>query len=110
MKQKQFRFWAVCLALIFAGSFNSVWARSLIIPDANNQYDLVSGEPIREKRFNTTYQGKRYWFNSYANVQRFQKNPEEFFGTARQQQAAPRRQTQPQAEPQAQPRRPLWSR
>lgn len=56
----------------------SVCARSMLIPDANNRYDPVSGSRIGRRRFNTTYQGKRYWFNSYSNVRKFKEDPAKY--------------------------------
>lgn len=50
----------------------------MLIADANNKYDLVSGKIINSKKYNTIYDGKRYWFNSYKNLKIFKKEPSRY--------------------------------
>lgn len=56
----------------------SVANARLLIKDADNQVCPVTGEKIERKRFNTTYQGKRYWFNSYDSVRKFKESPAQY--------------------------------
>ena len=50
-------------------------AKSMLLVDVNNRTCPVTGEPIVKKKFNTGYNGKRYWFSSYDAVRTFKENP-----------------------------------
>ena len=46
-------------------------ARSMILTDVRNTVCPVTGEKIAKPRFNTTYNGKRYWFATVAAMETF---------------------------------------
>jgi YHS domain-containing protein len=76
-------------------SINSAYSRSILIPDANNKYDLVSGKTINIKKYNTVYNGKRYWFNSYKNLTTFKKEPSKYVkGTIEKRKNTPNKKTE----------------
>ncbi len=52
--------------------------KSLLLTDADNKVCPVTGKEITQKKFNTGYKGKRYWFFSYDAVKEFKKNPEQY--------------------------------
>jgi YHS domain-containing protein len=64
----------------FVNSLSSanVSARSLLVSDADNKYDPVSGKTIKVKKYNTVYKKNRYWFNSYDNLKIFKKSPKKY--------------------------------
>lgn len=54
------------------------YARSLLLKDARNNVDPVTGVPIESRRFSTGYRGTRYWFDNYSNIREFRKDPEKY--------------------------------
>lgn len=63
------------LGLSFLLLPKTVMARSMIIPWANNTICPVTKSEITYRRFNTDYDGKRYWFSSYSAVVKFKEDP-----------------------------------
>jgi YHS domain-containing protein len=54
------------------------YARTMLIPDADNKTCPVTGEIIKNKRFSRTYKGKRYWFISPAARRAFDYDPSQY--------------------------------
>jgi YHS domain-containing protein len=53
-------------------------AKSMFVANADNTVCPVTGKAISKDskvKPSTIYNGKRYWFSSYAAVQEFKKNP-----------------------------------
>ncbi|MDD4957092.1 MAG: hypothetical protein PHH49_07435 [Candidatus Omnitrophica bacterium] len=67
----------ICASFIMFNA-NEAGARSMFFKDADNKVCPVTGKTIDRKRFNTAYDGKRYWFSSYDAVLEFQKNPSKY--------------------------------
>ncbi len=57
------------------GDRGELYARTMIIPDADNEFCPVTGEKIEQKRFFRTFKGKRYWFSSPAARRVFDNDP-----------------------------------
>ncbi|MFH1768850.1 MAG: hypothetical protein ABH858_06800 [Candidatus Omnitrophota bacterium] len=65
--------------VIFMGTLGQkAHARTIFIVDAQNDMCPVTGQEIPKKRFNTAYEGKRYWFLTYQAVAEFKKDPERY--------------------------------
>lgn len=76
-------FFVIILSIFLSGiaflpSSQQAVAKSLIVPDANNEYCPVTGAKITKKKYNTTYNGKRYWFSSFSALQKFKANPQAY--------------------------------
>ncbi len=74
-------FFFFCLISPFrlsSGIYNPAYARSMILIDSNNKVDPVSGQPVTRKRYKTSFNGKLYWFISYANLRAFKSNPAKY--------------------------------
>jgi len=73
----------LCLvALLLSGIFSfsdspCVFARTFL-KDADNKLCPVTGQPIEQKKYYSTYDGEKYWFRSYDAVLEFDKNPKKY--------------------------------
>ncbi|MDD5070373.1 MAG: hypothetical protein PHV17_06555 [Candidatus Omnitrophica bacterium] len=82
----------VSLLFMPAIGFNLAFSRSMLVTDAENDVCPVTKEEIVTKKFNTTYNGKRYWFINYSAVREFKSNPEKYLRNLNQSSAAPKRE------------------
>ena len=56
------------------------FAKSMILTDAENTVDPVSGQEITVRKFNTSYDGVKYWFASYDSLKKFKADPARYAG------------------------------
>ncbi|MFH1768966.1 MAG: YHS domain-containing protein [Candidatus Omnitrophota bacterium] len=72
--------WTFVAAMVIAFCVPArvVSAKTIFIKDADNKYCPVTAVELSRKRFNTAYEGNRYWFSSYQAVQEFKKDPEKY--------------------------------
>ncbi len=69
----------LCVALGMVALFDApVSYAKMTVVDANNRECPVMGKAISVKKFNTIYDGKRYWFSSYDAVKMFKDNPKKY--------------------------------
>jgi len=73
-----------CIAIGMVAFFDAPASYAkMAVEDANNRECPVTGKAIKAKRFNTVYDGKRYWFHSYDAVRKFKASPGRYAGNLR---------------------------
>jgi YHS domain-containing protein len=73
--------WVLIIYTFFLTNFTHIYARSLLIINADNLICPVTNEEIKEQKFNSVYNGRRYWISSYKALREFKEAPKKYIAS-----------------------------